>query len=195
MLDQLQLMKKFIIGRFDNTRQIENEKNDRQRVSPFAIHVNTPLENIMDSIPEQFDTTKTFHVLEETYKWHPNQRNAMVRPLLLRFDKIEDGRITITSLAIPDDLDASSVRHDNPMLRFDYHELRRSKTFPLSPVYEFDKENFQFNIDITVSPNENMEVRLVETISENILHVHERVWKDGKLLFGYYETPIIYERK
>jgi hypothetical protein len=183
------LFKTIIVGDFDNSRQIAEERQQGQQVHPAARHVNRIANDKIINLP---DLKSGFFVLEESYYEYPG-KPVEVKPYLFFFAPVGDTMVQLTVYQIPGTLEKAMVRNDNPDLRFDYNTLQHSPTFK-GALYRYHPADGTFT---TNTPNElgnGLRFTLIETLSAQRLVVMELLEKNGQRITPY-ATPILYDRK
>lgn len=185
----LALLRQYMVGHFDNSEQIAQEKASGGQRTAYAIHINDVIDDRIEGGPQE----GVFHILEETYKYAPGERNPQIAPLILRFEEI-NGAIVLSSMKAPHYVDKTALRNDNPCLWFGKGELRVSPSFPERQIYRFDESEMEFILDVEVRISETERFRLSEILARDRLVVSEKRWVDEKLKAGFYEDPFIYNR-
>jgi hypothetical protein len=185
-MSSIDLFKRYIVGDFNNQRQVDEEVKNGKQTHPLAIHVNRIFDAKMTNKPK----VNGFWILEESYYTKPGQSIVEDKPYLFLFEAAEDDRIKLTPYTLPKDQPTSWYKNSNPSLTLDFLNLTPSPTFK-SAYYIRDNNEFKLN-----APNElpnGMKFTLIETISAEELVVMELLEKDGKSLTPY-STPIVYDR-
>jgi len=186
-MTEFERFKQYIVGDFDNQQQIDEEIEAGKQIHPYAKHVNRAANDRIDNLPEDF---KGFFVIEESYYKYPEQ-DTILKPYLFLFEETKEGKVQLTNFKLPEDLDKTKVRNDNPDLQFDYNTLEVSPSF--KPVTYRYKEGEGFYLKAPNDLPNNMRFTLEETIAEETLTVMELLEKEGKSLTPY-DTPLLYKR-
>jgi hypothetical protein len=181
----IEKFKHYIVGDFDNHRQVERERQQGKPIHPYAKHVNRRAEAKIRNLPEKVNG---IYVLEESYYKYDGQ-DTIIKPYLFFFEQMPNGNVRLHSLQLPKDIPAKEVRNDNPNLFFDYLALRPSPTFAPAE-YTLTGQGFYVKAH---NPFPGGSFTLEETIGPDRLVVMELLVRDGKQVTPYTE-PIIYER-
>ncbi|MCS6968891.1 MAG: hypothetical protein RMJ44_09620 [Cytophagales bacterium] len=181
----IHVFKSYITGDFDNRRQVEKERKKGTLVHPYAKHVNRVANEKIDNLPNPLNG---FFLLEESY-YKYSEGDTIVKPYLFFFEALPEGKVKLHAMQLPKELDPTTVRNDNPTLRFDYLTLQPSPTFKPA-VYTQTKGGFYLKAT-TEFPGGSF--TLEETIGRDKLEVMELLIRQGKQVTPY-STPLIYER-
>lgn len=184
----IDIFKSYIVGEFDNSKQVVEEIKKGKQIHPLAIHVNAEVNSRFLNLPKDL---KGFFLLEESYYQYPN-KSLDIKPYLFYF-KEDKNTITLKVYQFPKELKKEECRNDNKNLTFDFNLLELSPTFK-GATYTYNAANKTFS---TKSENElpnNMKFTLIETFTTKQLQVMELLEKEGQRLTPY-DTPILYDRK
>lgn len=192
-INQLVLFHTFIVGNFDNKKQVEQEINEYgHQIHPYAQHISDMLNQKIINLPSNITG---FFVLEEsyyTYGYGQNISNTTASPFIFYFDSIgQDGMVEITSydaVGIPQ----TELKNNNTDLEIYYHQLVQNRFKP--SVYQYNKSDNSFYLinSTTIYPNGDL-FTLTEIIAQYQLNVLEGFWINGTNVVGY-NTSIIYDR-
>jgi hypothetical protein len=186
VMSAIDLFRQYISGDFDNSRQVEAQREAGQQIHPFARHVNRVADHKVRNRPAN---RKGFFLLEESYYDYPG-KDTEIKPYLFFFEGVNDSTVRLQVYRIPDSIPVEQVRNDNPDLFFDYETLSPSPSF--QPA-DYQLRDGEFHLH---APNElggGMRFTLIETIGPDRLEVMELLEKDEQRLTPY-DTPIIYDR-
>jgi hypothetical protein len=183
------LFKKYLVGNFDNAKQIKSEKMAGKQIHPYARHVNRVFDPKIKNIPPDFQGV---FILEESYYVQPNQSDTLIKPYLFKIEPLDNQSVKLYSMALPAHLDKKTIRNNNPQLSFDFNDLQVSPTFSSGAVYTL-KAGDVFYTKTTVQLSSEMRFTLEEYLSKNLLSVMELTEKNGERLTPY-DTPILYDR-
>jgi hypothetical protein len=183
------LFKKYLVGNFDNAKQIKSEKMAGKQIHPYARHINRVFDKKIKNIPADFQGV---FILQESYYINPNQSDTILKPHLFKIEPIDNQTVKLYSMALPADLDKRKIRHNNPQLSFDFNDLQVSPTFSSGAIYTL-REGTVFYAKTTIQLNAEMRFTLEEYLSKNLLSVMELSEKNGQRLTPY-DTPILYDR-
>lgn len=185
-LKAIDLFQSYIVGDFNNKKQIDLQMKNGKQTHPYAIHIN----RVCDSKIVNSPVKDGFWLLEESYYTKPNQTEVEVKPYLFLFEAEGINGVKLTPYTLPKSSDVRFYKNDNDDLFLNYNDLTPSVSFKPA-FYTLKNKIFYLN-----APNElpnGMKFTLIEEISKNQLSVMELLEKDGKSLTPY-DTPIIYDR-
>ena len=168
-----------LVGNFDNSEQYNRLKD---KVFPFARHVNTVCNRKIKNLPNDF---KGIFVLEESYYTIKERTNASSH--LFLFTEEKEG-IKLTSYEIPKGFGRNVTYSDIEEL--DYLNLHVSEKFTPA-IYKLNDGAWEGGSESMFSPV--LKFKLFERFSKEMLEVSETMEMNGKRTFGY-DEPIIYKR-
>ncbi len=181
----IELFKQYMVGDFDNSHQIAQEKRDGKQIHPYAKHINRRAEAKIKNLP---DKVNGFYILEESYYKYEGQ-DTIVKPYLFFFEQLPNQKIRLHALQLPKDMPVKDIRNNNPALSFDYLTLQASPTFKPADYTQTERGFY------VKAPNlfPGGSFTLEETIGKVQLEVMETLIRDGKQITPY-NTPLIYDR-
>lgn len=174
-----------LCGEFNNYDQIKKQTQDGIITHPKASHINGICNKKIRNLPKDF---KGYFVIEESYYEQNGKKNVL--PHLFLFTLNEDNKVVLESYKIPETISKEDFRNNNPNLRMDYKELRKSQNF--NPMI-YDEEDGVFYGESVSIFSPITKFILKERIENNILYVSEVFYKGDVKTFGF-EEPIIYRR-
>lgn len=188
-MNQFELFKKVIQGRFNNLEQVEREKTNDKIVHPIAKHINKICNDKIENLPKDF---KGIFVIEESYYTDVKTDKTNILPHLFLFEETENGQVKLISYEIPKSISKKDFTNSNESLKMDYNELEVSTKFtPM--VYEY-RENEGFYGKSFSDFGRGITFLLEETLSENKFEVNEIMKRGDQVLVGF-DEPIIYIRE
>jgi hypothetical protein len=188
--NQISLFKKFIVGNFDNQRQVDQEKRTGQIEHPFARHISDIANSKISNIPADF---KGFFILEESYYTNLTSGTTTASPFLFYFDESSSGAVQISSYNLPKTMPPSEYRNNNSDLHVDFgKDLTKSSVFKTS-VYQYSEADQSFSLDSKTDIAPGVFFVLQETISAKQLSVFEQFSSHGQVMPSY-KSAIIYDR-
>lgn len=172
-----------ITGNFDNSEQYKEMQDKGNEKFPFAKHVNTVCNDIIENLPQDF---KGLFLLEESYYTSNGKTHAS--PHLFLFTEEENG-IKLTSYEIPEGYNNNSFNYNN-LEKLDYLKLKISEKFTPA-IYKLKDNIWEGGSVSNFSPVSKF--TLFERFSPEKLEVSETIESNGKRVFGF-DDPIIYKR-
>jgi len=185
-MKSIELFRLYIVGDFNNQKQIDDEKKSGSQVHPYAVHINRVFDHKMLHSPK----VDGFWLLEESYYTKPNKTEVEIKPYLFLFEAEGKDQIKLTPYTLPKELNVNNIKNDNTEFTLDFNSIRPSESF--QPAFYTRKED-KFYIDAPNDLPNGMRFTLTETIRNDQLLVMELLEKDGKRLTPY-NTPIVYDR-
>ena len=183
----LENIRDILVGTFDNSKQVEEERKQGHQIHPLAKHVTAEFTDRVINKPSDFTG---IYILEESYYTYPG-KEMEVKPLFFHFLAEGSFDVKLYSLVIPEKYDKHTVINANKELSFDYNELKANEWFNPA-LYKWNDAGFFTTNNPSTLPNGAM-FTLIETLRLNCLEVMERYEKDG-ILITPYNTPILYDR-
>lgn len=181
-MSQLKELINILTGHFDNREQFEKIKA-KQPEFPYAQHVNTPCNDKIRNLPEQFEGC---FMVEESY-YTVNGR-TQASPHLFLFSPKGEG-VELTSYDLPATVDKKNMTYASlPML--DYNELQPSAKF--TPALYLKKDGIWEGGSVSMF-TPVLKFTLFERFSYKVLEVSETMEVNGKRTFGY-DDAILYKR-
>lgn len=180
--------RRILLGDLDNRAQIAAERAAGEQLHPYAKHVTREITDRIRNLP---DEAGGIYVLEESYYQYPGQEMT-TKPLLFFIEPHGADSVLLSSLVVPERLDAWAVRNDNSELYFDYAELRPNPWFGKA-LYAWHPEAGHFTVNHPCELGDGKRFSLIETLTPEALHVMELLERDGQRLTPY-ATPLIYRR-
>jgi hypothetical protein len=187
--DLLAQFKGYIVGNFNNQKQVDSEKTAGNIEHPYSQHISDIANSKIINIPEDL---KGFFVLEESYYTNVTSGVTNGSPFLFYFDASPvNGNVQITSYSLPKTIPATEFRNNNTKLVLDFNkDLSKSSVFKTS-TYTFADQTFALDSKTDIAPG--VFFVLQERISASQLVVLEQFSNHGQV-FPSYKTPIIYDR-
>lgn len=182
-----ELFIQYLIGDFDNSQQVAEEKAAGNQVHPLAVHINRVCTDRVENLPNDF---KGSYILEESYYTYPGQEMT-IKPHLFYVEHFSDTIAQMRPIVIPEYYKLEELKNDNPDLRFKYEELKPIAWF--NPAH-YHRVGHLLEVHNPNDLGEGKRFTLTETFDENTLEVMELMEQDGKRLTPY-ATPIIYRRR
>lgn len=177
----------YIVGHFTNEAQVQAERNAGKQVHPFAEHISDVASQKIDGLPEGDDSV---WVLEESYYTTGGVTKAS--PFLFRFSRTAQNHVAISAYDFPPSIPPSSLRNNNTALRFNYADLKPSKSFTPA-TYEYSEADRSYSVYSATPLPHNTSFVLNETIAQMRLTVMEDVIVNGHSVMPYH-TPLLYDR-
>ena len=91
------LMRKILVGDFDNSEQVEQERTAGQQVHPLAKHVTREFTHRVNNKPAD---SHGIYLLEESYYQYP-EKSLEVKPLLFFIEPLGENDALLHSIEIP----------------------------------------------------------------------------------------------
>lgn len=184
-MEKLDLFVSYLIGEFDNSKQIHEEYLKGKIIHPYARHVNTIMNDQVKNLPPNFEA---YIILEESYYTQKEKTNA--QPHLFLFSLNENDDVMLTSYDLPTDIAKDKFTYDNEELDLDFNTLTLSRKF-VPMVYEEIDGSFVGTSISMFTPI--VKFVLHESMSQESLIVEESMYASDKKTFGF-DGPIIYRR-
>lgn len=182
MNDTLKEFVNILSGKFDNKEQYDKFQKEGKDF-PFAKHINTPCNDKIKNLPDDFDG---IFILEESYYTVNGRTNPM--PHLFLFT-MEDDKVKLTSYDMPKDYDKNTFTYEN-LKEIDYKELTKSEKFTPA-LYSYKDGVWEGGSESMFTPV--LKFTLFERFKEGVLEVSETMEMNGKRTFGY-DDAIIYKQ-
>ena len=175
---------RLLCGRFDNTQQLQELRENGGPALPLAEHVNTVCNDRISGLPADFAGK---FVLEESY--YTTEGKTHASPHLFLFTE-EGEAVKLTSYQLPKTADESPVSYSSlpPM---EWEELEPSGKFTPA-LYTLRDGVWEGGSVSMFTPV--LKFTLYERFSEEALEVTETMEVNGRRTFGY-DVPIVYRRK
>lgn len=183
----LDLFIDYLVGDFDNSKQIEAEKIAGKVEHPFALHINRECTARIENLPTE--CVDRF-VLEESY-YTKLDGTKLLAPHLFAFRLNNNNCVELRSYKIPQHLTKETFVNSNKNLNLKFEELELSDNFGVME-YTFSEE-FGFFGELKNNLNNGLTFTLTETIAKDRLEVMELMEK-GEVRLTPYSSPIIYNR-
>lgn len=188
-MNQFEIFKKVIVGDFNNSAQIQEQKNNGKITHPFAKHINRICNDKIINLPDNF---QGIFVIEESYYTFLDTNRTNILPHLFLFEETENSEVKLISYEIPKSINKNDFTNSNENLKIDFNELEVSEKFnPMTYKYTNDKEFYGRSLS-NFGPDTTF--LLEETLSENKFEVNEILKKGDRVLVGF-NSPIIYIRE
>jgi hypothetical protein len=190
-ISTIRSFREFIIGNFNNDKQVAEEIANGKQIHPKAKHINRFIDDKIEGLILG-NVVNDAWVLEESYYEYPN-KPVEVKPYLFHFTEGNNNTVLLEVYQFPNNLKKEEITNTNPNLKFKFSDLQLSSTFK-GATYTYDKEKKVFTTKSVNDLGNGMTFTLTETLSATKLIVMELLEKEGKKLTPY-DTPIIYDRK
>lgn len=188
-MNEFEMFKKVIVGDFNNSNQIEEQKKNGKITHPLAKHINRICNDKIINLPKDF---KGIFVIEESYYKFIDTNKTNILPHLFLFQETENNQVKLISYEIPKSINKKDFSNSNESLKIDFNELEISKKFnPMTYTYK-ENEGFYGKSISNFGPDTTF--LLEETLNQNKFEVTEILKKGDKILVGF-DSPIIYIRE
>ena len=182
-MSQLKDFIHILSGRFNNAQQFHLLQEQGVTDFPYAEHVNTPCNNKISGLPEDFSGV---FLIEESYYTINGHTNASSH--LFLFTEEAHG-ICLTSFDLPSGCSTTNFTYES-MQPVAYTALRASEKFTPA-VYRLKDGVWEGGSESMFTPT--LKFKLFERFSDELLEVSEVMEMNGKRTFGY-DQPILYRR-
>ncbi len=182
----IDIFRGYLVGDFDNQRQIDAERAAGQQVHPYATHINRLADEKIINAPNR----NGFWLIEESYYINPDSTEQINHHLFF-FEGIDATTVRLYAYQLSPSLQMEQLTNDNPDLQIDYGSIQVSPKF--KPA-DYTLEGDTFRIRAPNDMGNGITFTLIETFTPGRLEVMELVEKDGQRLTPY-DTPLIYEKK
>lgn len=180
------LFEKYIVGTFNNNKQIQEDLSTGVQKHPTSILINTKIDEWILNAPQR----EGFWLLEEGYFDNPGMKQE-VKPYLFFYEGLGDTAVMMHVYTFPTTIPSETVRHNNPNIKVEYNLLNPSKNFkPMLLEYR----NEGFHVDSVFNLPGGMTFTFKKSIKKDGIELLE-LWYKDKNRMSTYDTPLVLNKQ
>ncbi len=180
------LFEKYIVGSFNNNKQIQEDLSTGMQKHPASRLINTKIDDWILNAPPRAG----FWLLEEGYFDNPGMKPE-VKPYLFFYEGLGDTAVMMHVYTFPTTIPNSIVRHTNQDIKVEYSALNPSKNFkPM--LLEYKNEGFHYE-DVFNLPG-GMTFTFKKSIKKDGIELLE-LWYKDKTRMTTYDTPLFLDKE
>lgn len=180
------LLEKYIVGNFNNLRQIQEDISKGQQLHPSARLVNIKIDDWILNAPQR----EGFWLLEEGHFENPGMKTE-VKPYIFFYEAVGDTAVKMHVYTFPVSMPSETIRHTREDLRVEYKDLNASINFKPMQL-EYKQEGFHYE-NVFNLPG-GMIFTFKKSIRKDGIDLLELWHKDAKRLTTY-DTPLILRKE
>lgn len=180
------LFEKYIVGNFNNTKQIQEDISKGQQSHPASRLINIKIDDWILNAPAR----EGFWLLEEGHFDNPGMK-AEVKPYIFFYEALGDTSVMMHVYTFPMSIPMETIRNTRQDLRVEYKDLNASVNFkPM--LLEYKQEGFHYE-NVFNLPGD-MIFTFKKSIRKDGIELLELWHKDSKRMTTY-DTPLIFQKE